>query len=171
MKRLLSTTGLAGITVVIAVASFSFLAQAEKKKSTGTNKWGPVISQTAAPIGNVPNHDIIQSIRRDTTTSSDPDFNDTEALVYDHLDQVAGSGTHKGYGARFFKNGDKAYWKHEGTHKTVVKEDKSWELNGQGKWEWIGGTGKFRNAKGGGTYTCRATAEGGGCNWEGETEY
>jgi hypothetical protein len=29
--------------VVIAAASFSFLAQAEKKKSTETNKFGPII--------------------------------------------------------------------------------------------------------------------------------
>lgn len=59
MKRLLSKTSLVGIVVVIAVASFSFLAQAEKKKSTGTNKFGPIISQTTAPLADVPNHEII----------------------------------------------------------------------------------------------------------------
>lgn len=44
-------------------------------------------------------------------------------------------------------------------------------MNGEGKREWVGGTGKFKNLKGGGIYQCKVTAEGGGCNWEGEAEY
>ena len=69
------------------------------------------------------------------------------------------------------KKGDKAFTKWEGTHKTSIKEDKSWETIIEGKIEFIGGTGMFENIEGGGTYNCSATAKGGTCDAELEAEY
>ena len=110
-------------------------------------------------------------IRRDTTTSSDPDWNETEQIVYEQSDPVAGTGTHRGYFRRLFKNGDTDYGPFEGTHKTTVKEDGSWETTWEGTWKVTGGTGKFKNIKGGGTYRGKATAEGAFTELEGEVEY
>jgi hypothetical protein len=104
-----------------------------KKKIMGTNKHGPVISQTVVSLGDDPKHElVVLKIRRDTTTSSDPDWNETEQIICDQVDQVAGTGTHVGYYVRHHKNGDIDYGPYEGTHKTTVKEDGSWEATSEG---------------------------------------
>ena len=107
----------------------------------------------------------------DTTTSPDPDYNDSQLLVYGQSDSVAGSGSHRGYNKRIFKNGDETYGKYEGTHKRTSKEGGAWEEISAGKWQVIGGTGKFKNIKGSGTYKGKRTAEGGTTEFEGEVEY
>ena len=146
-----------------------------KKKIMGTNKLGPVISRTVVPPGpgDHPKHDlVVLEIRRDTTTSPDPDWNDTEQIVYLQADEVAGTGTHRGYYVRRHKNGDIDYGPYEGTHKSTFKEDGSWEgATFEGTWKFNGGTGRFKNVKGGGTYRGKATPEGASEDWEGEVEY
>jgi hypothetical protein len=130
-----------------------------KKKLMGTNKHGPYISL------------VVLEISRHTTTSSDPDWNETEQIDYNQADQVAGTGTQRGYVRRLFKNGDTDYGSYEGTQKTTVKEDASWETTWEGTYKMTGGTGKFKNIKGSGTYRGKATAEGASTEWEGEVEY
>jgi hypothetical protein len=165
----------AATLILPALASLSFSAQAaEKKKVMGTNKQGPVISRTVVPLGpgDDPKHElVVLQIRRETTTSSDPDFNDTEQIIYEQVDQVAGTGTARGYYVRLHKSGDTSYGTYEGTHKTTVKEDGSRETTWEGTWKVAGGTGKLKNAKGGGTYRGKATAEGASTEFEGEVEY
>ena len=53
----------------------------------------------------------------------------------------------------------------------MFKEDGSWEATWEGTWKATGGTGKFKNIKGGGTYRGKATAQGASTDWEGEVEY
>jgi hypothetical protein len=146
-----------------------------KKKIMGTNKQGPLISRTVVPpgLGDDPKHElVVLGIRRDTTTSPDPEWNGTEQIVYLQADEVAGTGTHTGYYRRLHKNGDIDYGPFEGTHKTTLKEDGSFlEATWEGTWKANGGTGKFKNCKGGGTYRGKATAEGASEDWEGEMEY
>jgi hypothetical protein len=143
-----------------------------KKKIMGTNKEGAPISRTVVSPGDDPKHElVVLIIRRDTTTSPDPDHNETEQIIYGQSDDVEGTGTHRGYYRRLFKNGDTDYGPYEGTHKTSVKEDGSWEATSEGTWKVIGGTGKFKNIKGGGTYRGKATAQEAFTEWEGEVEY
>ena len=143
-----------------------------KKKITGTNKHTTPISQTVVSLGDDPKHELVLQIRRDTTTSSDPDWNETEQIVYGQGDEVAGTGTARGYFRRLHKNGDIDYGPFEGTHKTTLKEDGSFlEATWEGTYKKNGGTGKFKNIKGGGTYRGKATAEGASEDWEGEMEY
>ena len=164
--------GVVGVIAAFVVISLSFSAQAaEKKKITGTNKQGPLISHTVVSPGDDPKHELTLTIRRDTTTSSDPDHNETEVMQYEQSDSVAGTGTHRGYFRRLFKNGDTDYGPIEGTHKTTVKEDGSFETTWEGTWKVTGGTGKFKNIKGSGTYRGKATAQGASTEWEGEVEY
>jgi hypothetical protein len=168
---------LALVTAAFVVVSLSFSAQAaEKKKISGTNKHGPWISKTVVPPGpgDDPKHELVAlQTRRDTTTSPDPEWNDTEQIIYEQVDGVAGTGTVRGYYVRLHKNGDTDYGPFEGTFKTTFKEDGSWEATTwEGTWHTTGGTGKFKNAKGSGTYRGKATAaEGASTDWEGETEY
>ena len=123
--------------------------------------------------GDDPKHELVLlEISRNTTTSSDPDWNETEQIDYSQADQVAGTGTNRGYFRRLHKNGDIDYGTFENTHKTSFKEDGSWlETTWEGTYKVIGGTGKFKNAKGSGTYRGKATAEGASSDWEGEVEY
>jgi hypothetical protein len=165
-----------GVIAAFVVVSLSFSAQAaEKKKVMGTNKQGPWISRTFVPPGpgDDPKHELVAlAIRRDTTTSPDPDLNGTEQIVYDQSDSVAGTGTHRGYYFRLRKNGDTEYGSYEGTHKTTFKEDGSFlEATWEGTYKVLGGTGKFKNAKGSGTDRGKATAEGASTDFEGELEY
>ena len=165
-----------GAIAAFVVVSLSFSAQApEKKKIMGTNKHGPWISKTVVPPGpgDDPKHELVSlQIRRDTTTSPDPEWNGTEQIVYDQSDSVAGTGTHRGYYVRLHKNGDIDYGPYEGTHKTTNKEDGSFlEATWEGTYKITGGTGKFKNTKGSGTDRGKATAEGAIEEWEGEAEY
>ena len=142
-----------------------------KKKIAGTNKHTPPISRTVMSPGDDPKHELVLTIHGNTTTSSDPDWNESEQINYNQDDEVAGTGTHRGYYRRLHKNGDIDYGPYEGTHKTTVKEDGSWERTWEGTYQTNGGTGKFKNAKGSGTYRGKATAEGASTDWEGEMEY
>jgi hypothetical protein len=123
--------------------------------------------------GDDPKHElIVLRIGRGTTTSPDPDLNEAEHIVYEQVDQVAGTGTHGGYFRNLLKNGDTEYGSYEGTHKTTFKEDGSFlETTWEGTYKVLGGTGKFKNIKGSGTYRGKATAEGASTEFEGEEEY
>jgi hypothetical protein len=167
--------GVVGVITAFVVVSLSFSAQAgEKKKITGTNKWGPPICRTVVPPGpgDDPKHDlVVLAIYRATTTSPDPDDNGTEIIVYEQADEVAGTGTARGYFRRLLKNGDIVYGTYENTHKTTVKEGGSWETTWEATWKDVGGTGKFKDIKGSGTYRGKATAQEALTEFEGEVEY
>ena len=175
--KIRSVVALVGLAISFALPTSAQQKDAqatEKKKVSGTNKFGPPISRTVVSLpGDDPKHEmVILAIYRATTTSPDPDINGTELITYDQSDGVAGIGTQRGYFVRHYKNGDRDYGTYEGTHKTSFKEDGSWEATTwETTWKLNGGTGKFKNAKGGGTSRGEATAEGASEDWEGEDEY
>ena len=72
----------------------------------------------------------------------------------------------------FSKMETHTYTSYEGTHKTTVKEDGSSGRTWEGTNKITGGTGKFKNIKGSGTYRGKGTAERvSSSEWEGEVEY
>jgi hypothetical protein len=165
----------AATLILPALASLSFSAQAaEKKKVMGTNKYA-TICRTVVPLGpgDDPKHElVVLAIYRATTTSSDPDTDGTELIAYEQADEVAGTGTARGYFRRLHKNGDIDYGTYEQTHKTSFKEDGSWEATTwEATWKSLGGTGKFKNIKGSGTERGKATAQESLGEFEGEVEY
>jgi len=165
--------GVVGVIAAFLVVSLSFpTPAAEKKKISGTNKYqGPPISRTSVSPGDDPKHELVLTVLRGTTTSPDPDWNENEIMIYGQADQVAGTGTDRGYFRRFHKNGDTTYGPVEGMHKATVNADGSWESISEGTWQFTGGTGKFKNIKGSGTFRGKATAQGASIDWEGEVEY
>ena len=172
MKNLLSKRLVLAVTVVFFTILCCFSVQAaEKKKVTYTKKIKQLISRADVYPGDVPKHKMSQSVRINSVTFSDPDFGTADCWAYGHLDSVAGNGTHRGYGVCHFKNGDKTYAENEGTHKTTVKEGGAWEVNYEGKIQFTGGTGKFKNIKGGGVYKGTITAKGRTEEGEMEVEY
>ena len=142
----LSVTALAVVLAVIAPA-----AAAEKKSLTYYNQTGPVVSRTSASPGDTPDHEIVQTTRQDMTTSPDPDWNGVPVLNYGHSDLIAGSGSVSGYAVRTHKNGDKTFYRYQGKL-TASSEGGEKYTVGEGTVELIGGTGKFANAKGSGTW-------------------
>jgi hypothetical protein len=146
---------------------FISFAHAEKMKITGNNKSERVISENTLNPGDSPGHVMMQSVTMNKTTSPNADWNETMAVDYQHTDQHGDSGTHMGYGYNKHKGGDQTFYKYWGTQKAAPGGKISFE----GKYEWTGGTGKFQNIKGGGTYTCAGTATESTCDWQGEAEY
>jgi hypothetical protein len=110
-----ATLILPALAISFAVPTFAQQKDAqapEKKKITGTNKWGPHISRTVVPPGpgDDPKHElVVLQISRATTTSPDPDDDGTEIIAYEQDDEVAGTGTQRGYYVRLHKNGDRDY--------------------------------------------------------------
>src|SRR5689334_25242294 len=103
MNKFWSYIAVTSLVVVVLAASSIVSDQAAEKKITGVNNFGPQVSVTTSSPGDVPNHEIIQTIRLDTVTSSDPDFNGSRYVNYEQTDQIAGTGTHRGYGRQITK--------------------------------------------------------------------
>ena len=171
MKDFLSKVGVAVTLFALAVALTSLSVQAaEKKKISGVSKTKRLISQTVSYPGDDPRHMIVQTVREEKLTSSDADWNDLDVLMIEQADRLAGSGAHKGYLTITHKNGDETYIRFEGANK-MDKDGKDWEVSSEGKLQITGGTGKFKDAKGTGSYTGKATAKGSVVNWEVDAEY
>jgi hypothetical protein len=172
MKKLLIKIGVIGIVIVFGIISFNFSVQAEKKKFKDTLIGQQIISKTTVSPGDFPNHELTQQVSLrlpEHYKTQDPDLK--EAWVYEQLDSIAGSGSHRGRWIGTDKDGDKFYAQFEGTHKTVVREDGSWETTWEGKCQWTGGAGKYKNIKGSGNYKGKATPKSFIHEDEGEMEY
>lgn len=164
MKHYLAKFG-RGLIVVFLAFFISSLAQAENKKLTVTAK-RPLgeISKTVFTPGDVPNHEIAQNMYSYEITSPDPDFNGFKTTNFTQFDSIAGTGTHRGYSLWPLKNGDSVYVRFEGTHKTIVKDGGAWETPFEGRFEFVSGTGKYKNIKGSSTYKGKTTPD--GAAWE-----
>lgn len=83
-------------------------------------------------------------------------------------DRILGNGTYKGYGTHVHSDGEMHYDKWKGTMTSMIVKGQS-VATYQGSWEIIGGTGKWKNAKGSGTYKGKVIASGMSLmEWEGE---
>ena len=132
------------------------LQAAEKKKIVYTTKSGPVISRTVIKPGDHPEHRLIQQEQTSMTTSDDPDWNAAPVTVYSNSDMTAGNGNTWGYATRMHQNGDQTFYKFQGT----VKASGAGQGTGEGKVELMGGTGKFKNAKGTGAFASKNSPDG-----------
>ena len=157
---------------ILLITTFIFPVNAAVKKkfavktTTKANRSNDIVF-----LEDKPRHELTQTVSERNMTSTNPDFNEMEVINYSQSDSIAGTGTHRGYSFYYHKKGDKAFTKWEGTHKTTIQDDKSWETIVEGNIEFVGGTGMFENIKGGGTYNCSATAKGQTCDAELEAEY
>ena len=160
-----------GLLIFISICFVFAVNAAEKRKVSVTTKVIGDQTRSVVNLEDKPKHTLVQSISKRTMTSSNPDFNNMDVMNLGQSDDIAGTGTHNGYSFYYHKNGDKIFTKYEGSHKTTVKEDKSWETVSAGKIEFIGGTGMFKNIKGAGPYKCLTTVQGSGCDADFEAEY
>jgi hypothetical protein len=146
------------LTVAMALPALA----AEKRSLTYSTRFGPVLSRTSAAPGDRPNHEIVQTVREDMTSSSNPDWDGVPLLNYSQSDLVSGSGSVSGYAVRTHRNGDKTFYRFSGKIDAAAEGS-----TGNGTVELIGGTGRFSGAKGTGTWR----SEKGGATITMEVEY
>jgi hypothetical protein len=153
MNALCSKWSVALLNVAVLAVLASFLSgNALAREITYATKMGPVLSRTVFTPGDKSGHELVQAVRTDMTSGADSDWNETSVTNYGQADLVDGSGTVSGYAVRTHKNGDKTYYRYEGKVRATGTGSTK-ETVGEGTVELIGGTGKFANARGNGTYS------------------
>jgi hypothetical protein len=158
MNALLSKLGL-GFAVAALVAGLSISADAaDKKRFKWTHTSRQAISETKSMPA--PDHEYVQGVFVDAVKTRSPEFDIVEARIVNQDDTLNGDGRHRGVEIDVFSNGDTAINNYEGTHKVITKEGGAWEVNYEGKYEFVGGTGRFKNIKGHGSYRGHITPEG-----------
>ena len=154
--------------IVAALFLFPALAAAQGTKFSGTIVCNPPDPQHVLPVEGRPNHSYAVSQIKCTWTKpweiggvASKEGVGT-GVEENHGDWSHSSGTY----VDTMANGDMVYYSYE--FKTKMKEGKP-EISGH-KWEMLGGTGKFKGAKGKGS--CNGTPqEGGKVNYDCQGEY
>jgi hypothetical protein len=132
---------------------------AEKKKLTWYHTGRTTISEAKMKpdMGN----ELVQGVYSDPIKSESADFDMIEARPHNQDENFSdGRGRHRGTEVNYFKNGDTTVNNYEGTHRLTTKPDGYWEVNYEGRFTFVGGTGRFQNIKGGGVYKGKITPEG-----------
>jgi hypothetical protein len=158
-----------GIALCLALASLSAEAGGKKKVSVvAKSNW--IAAENLVTSEDPAGLTIYRVHRLYELTSSDPDWNGAQMLEWEQGNEAASNGVHQGHDIELRKGGDQSYQRFQGTHK-LVKPYPDFEYQAEGKMEYLGGTGKFKNLKGSGKYTSVATPAGITVKWEAEVEY
>ena len=158
MKKLLARVGVLMVVLTALFTVSNLVGAGEKQKITYAKNARQMFAETKINPGGAPGRELAQMIYLDSmATASGWDVLEERGINQD--DQIDGSGKHKGVAVDIMKNGDTLFQVYAGTHKTTVKEGGAWEVNYQGTMEFKGGTGRYKNAKGKGTYKGKITAD------------
>jgi len=133
---------------------------AQSGSFTANGKVTALLSETKMLPGDKPGHELMMVRRMDTISYSDPIFSSGQAVVATFADYTAGSGPHRGYFAVTHPNGDKTFTTYEGIAKATPNASGPPDVTFEGKWSFVGGTGKFDGISGGGTYKGGGTPTG-----------
>jgi hypothetical protein len=151
-----------GVTTLLAAVALGFttVADAAEKKIAYSKTARQTVMEARMPAGGIPERELVQSVYIDTCKSADRDFDGMEERVYGQDENSAGgNGSHRGYAVDQLKSGDQLFQRYEGRHRFVAKDAGAWEVTYEGKAEIIGGTGKYKNARGWLNYKGRITPE------------
>ena len=138
--------------LVMALGSFNFSAfAAEKKQQTYVKTNFRTASKTVVIVGDVPNHELSQEMSVADIKYSNPDFKIKNEWTYIHSDTIDGTGNQTGYYFDTHEDGSTSYGTFQATVKTNSQADGSWEATWECAFQYLGGSGKFKNLKGNGT--------------------
>lgn len=170
MKKLLARMGVLIVVFLSLFAVANLAGAGDKKKFTYAKNARQMFAETKInPAGGPAGRELAQMMYVDTkVTATGWDMMEERCINQD--DQIDGSGKHAGVCVDIMKNGDTVFQVYKGTHKTTVKEGGAWEVNYQGTMEFKGGTGRYKDAKGKGTYKGKVTADSFMETGEGELE-
>ena len=140
-----------------AKRSFTFIECDKYQRSLSTH--------TVTP-GDISGHRYSLRIWKHNYTTTDPEYGEAETTIFQVVDDVHGAGTNFGTAVDMLTSGESVFWQFRGSHKTDPNDGAS---TFEGTGVIVGGTGKYKNAKGREVYRGRATAA--GCKTEGEAEW
>jgi len=149
VKKFCAAIALTVLASLLGTAS----AFAEKWDCSGSKKSKTLVSREVIKPGDRPDRELAQMVRIDIYADG------REETVYEHDDQIAGTGTHAGYSAINLESGERVWGKYEGVHSTVVKGD-AWETRFWGVFRFTAGTGKYKAIRGAGSYQGIVTPDG-----------
>lgn len=155
---------------ICLVALMTCAAVAGTKKISATGKAGPLISFSKMSPSEDIKHYVSLVRRVDTDICSDALFGTlkVDTMVFSDY-HVGGVGTQKGYRTFTHASGDKIFSTFGGTT-TVVRGKNRMSYKFEGKWNYTGGTGRFKGIEGKGTYSGGAGKKGIMIEWEGRYE-
>jgi hypothetical protein len=137
------------------------------EKVNGQNRDYQTLSEVSSVVPGHPE----QTIKQYSTTfkiinASNPMLNGTSLEVGQQEINGTNNNIH-GYGTTLSSNGsDQTYWSFSGAFQVNGQD-----MNGSGTFQWTGGTGKFKNIKGGGQFACEFGPKAkNGCDWSGQPE-
>jgi len=167
METLVKKTAL--IMMAFTVACFTLIgdAVAEKREQTFVKNNLRTATKSVFTVDAALKHEITQEIGLGDLKFSNPDFKVKEEWTYGQSDTIDGSGTQRGYFLDTHEDGSHTYGTFQGTVKTSSKPDGSWETIWEGTYQYVGGSGKYKNIKGGGTYKGKASSQDPGGREEG----
>lgn len=151
-----SLKSLVATLALVLAATAMQEAAAEKKEQTYVKENFRTPYKTSVMVDGLTNHEVGQEMTVTSIKYSNPAFRVVEEWVLNQFDSTGGSGPHRGTYIDTHEDGSNTWGTYEGTQKTVVNADGSWESTWEGKYRYSGGTGKFKNIKGNGTYKGRA---------------
>jgi len=156
--------------IFMCLAAFALAAVAgAQTRMSGTEECGKPAKEYSLQIGDRPNHSFV--INQGKCTWVKPvKIAGIESKEGDYWELAETSGDHTRY--RFYyvdtmANGDKAYYRGEGT--MTVKNGVI--QSSAEKWNLVGGTGKLKGLKGKGTNTFKSAASDGTTLWDTVGEY
>ena len=130
------------------------------------DKYQRSLSAHTVTPGDAPGHKYSLRVWRHNYTTTDPEYGEADTTIFQVADDVLGAGTNFGTAVDTLTNGESIFWQFRGMHKTDPKDGAS---TFEGTGVIVGGTGKYKNAKGREVYRGRVTAA--GCKTEGEAEW
>ncbi len=154
------------ITLALAAALCSTTLAVGQSKVSGTSHCGKPDPQYTIEVGDRPNH-AFRMAKSTCTWTKPPELagvQDKEYVATVFNEMRANRSRDHGYVVHTMANGDNAYSRFLGT--STLKDGVP--QHSEGKWSYIGGTGKLKGLSGSGTYKCESSADGRTCEVEGE---
>ncbi len=126
----------------------------EKGAAAGTGRTLSVTIQAKASVEDVTGHELSQSVGVDHITTPDTiggvSFDGASFQMFNQSDMVNGAGQVRGYGVWQAKTGEKLFVMY-GYAIPPPPPGKSGNMPFEGTFEWVGGTGRFKDLHGKGT--------------------
>ena len=147
-------------SLAIGFSTFALDAIGEKVEQTSVKSNPRIAFRTVTVINDVAGHEVGQELQISDIKFSSPSFKVKEEWVYNNFNYVAGSGPHRGMFIDTHEDGSQTFGTFEGAQKLVSNPDGSWAATWEGTYKYTGGSGKFKNIKGAGTYSGKASSAG-----------
>jgi hypothetical protein len=160
------------LTITILLASCIVMLSlpvnaAEKVRAF--NKDLQVLSEFNAVIPDRPEH-TFKMITETWKSTGNSEIANFWVTAVEQQDNIGGDTKVRGYGTAHYANGELSYFGWEGATKVSPKKGDAFEVTAGGTFSWLGGTGKYKQISGGGTWTCKGDQSGLECPWEGEPQ-